>query len=151
MWPGDGLNILDFGVVYRGYTSDTTVTVVKGTQTALQKKIVTLVQAAYDACLPLYRAGGAVRDAGAQAEAIFAAAKMKMPHTLGHGIGLEIHEYPRVSTKMAPDVVFEPGMIVTLEPGLYDAQAGGCRLENDILITDAGNEVISHSRIIYVD
>ena len=73
-----------------------------------------------------------------------------MPHTLGHGIGLEIHEYPRVSTKTDSSVYFEPGMIITLEPGLYDEKTGGVRLENDVLITDSGNEVISHSRIIRI-
>ena len=45
--------------------------------------------------------------------------------------------------------MFEPGMIVTLEPGLYDPSLGGIRLENDVLITETGNEVITHSRIIY--
>ena len=74
-----------------------------------------------------------------------------MPHTLGHGIGLEIHEFPRVSSKMPDDVVFKPKMIITLEPGLYDEALGGCRLENDVLITEEGNEVITHSRIIRID
>ena len=74
-----------------------------------------------------------------------------MPHTLGHGIGLEIHEFPRVSAKMTEDVVFKPGMVITLEPGLYDEALGGCRLENDILITEEGNEVISNSRIIRIN
>ena len=73
-----------------------------------------------------------------------------MPHTLGHGIGLEIHEYPRVSTKMPADLYFQPGMILTLEPGLYDETLGGTRLENDILITENGNEVLTHSRIIII-
>lgn len=151
VWPGNGLNILDFGVVYRGYTSDTTVTVIKGKQSAEQKKLVQLVKKAYDECLELYKPGVSVREAAAKADNVFAAAKMKMPHTLGHGVGLEIHEYPRVSTKMADDVVFLPGMIVTLEPGLYDENAGGCRFENDILITENGNETISNSRIITIE
>ncbi len=69
---------------------------------------------------------------------------------MGHGIGLEIHETPRVSTKTDSSIHFEPGMIVTLEPGLYDENTGGVRLENDVLITDSGNEVITHSRIIRI-
>ena len=73
-----------------------------------------------------------------------------MPHTLGHAIGLEIHEFPRVSTKMDPELHFTPGMILTLEPGLYDPKHGGCRLENDVLITEEGNEVITHSKIIRI-
>jgi Xaa-Pro dipeptidase len=52
---------------------------------------------------------------------------------------------------MPDDVVFKPKMIITLEPGLYDEALGGCRLENDVLITEEGNEVITHSRIIRID
>lgn len=147
-WPGNGLSILDFGVVYNGYTSDQTITIAKGKVTAQQEKILTLVQKAADECLKLYKPGMPICDAAAKADAVFTTGKMKMPHTLGHAIGLEIHEYPRVSTKMPSTLLFQPGMILTLEPGLYDAEAGGCRLENDILITEKGNEVITHSRII---
>lgn len=147
-WPADGLSILDFGVVYKGYTSDTTLTVAKGQLTDAQNKILNLVQKAYDSCLKLYTKENTICDAAKKADAVFAAEKMKMPHTLGHAIGLEIHEFPRVSSKTDPELHFAPGMILTLEPGLYDAKSGGCRLENDILITENGNEVISHSRII---
>ena len=71
-----------------------------------------------------------------------------MPHGLGHGIGLEIHESPFIRQRTNPEKTFQPGMIITLEPGLYDKELGGVRLENDILITEDGNEVISNSRII---
>ena len=147
-WPGQGLNILDFGVVYKGYTSDTTVTVAKGPLTEAQEKQLALVQKAYDECVKLYRPDNTLYNAAKKAETVFAAEKRKMPHTLGHGIGLEIHEYPRVSTKQPADLYFKPGMIVTCEPGLYDVEIGGCRLENDVLITEDGNEVITNSRII---
>ncbi|MCI7079845.1 M24 family metallopeptidase [Treponema porcinum] len=150
-WPGNGLSILDFGVVYNGYTSDTTLTVAKGPLSPQQEKLLNLVQAAADECLLLYKKDIPVKDAAERADGIFAAAKRKMPHTLGHAIGLEIHEYPRVSSKMTEDVVFKPGMIVTLEPGLYDEQLGGVRLENDVLITETGNEVITHSKILRIE
>ena len=71
-----------------------------------------------------------------------------MPHGLGHGIGLEIHEEPFVSKRTEESTVFKPGMIVTLEPGLYDPKKGGCRLENDILICESGNLQLTNSRII---
>lgn len=150
-WPADGLSILDFGVVYNGYTSDVTLTIAKGKLSEQQEEILSLVQTAADECLKLYKNGIPVKEAAAKADSIFAAAKRKMPHTLGHGIGLEIHEFPRVSSKMPDDVVFKPKMIITLEPGLYDEALGGCRLENDVLITEEGNEVITHSRIIRID
>ncbi len=149
-WPGKGLSILDFGVVYNGYTSDTTVTVASGELTAEQERQLSLVQKAYDECLPLYRDGIPVKEAAERADAIFAAAKRRMPHTLGHAVGLEIHEQPRISSRSAADIKFKAGMIVTLEPGLYDETTGGCRLENDVLITEEGNEVISHSRVIRI-
>jgi Xaa-Pro dipeptidase len=147
-WPDNGLSILDFGVVYNGYTSDTTVTVVKGKTTDAQNTLVKLVQKAADECLKLYKPGASIHDAAVKADNVFASGKMKMPHTLGHAIGLEIHEQPHVSTKVPQSLSFQPGMIITLEPGLYNAELGGCRLENDVLITETGNEVLTHSRII---
>jgi Xaa-Pro dipeptidase len=149
-WPDDGLSILDFGVVYNGYTSDTTVTVAKGQLSEEQEKQLELVQTAYDECLKLYTKEHTIVEAAKKADSVFAKAKMKMPHSLGHAIGLEIHEAPRVSTKTDNSLKFQPGMILTLEPGLYDAKNGGCRLENDILITEDGNQVISNSRIIRI-
>lgn len=149
-WPANGLSILDFGVVYKGYTSDTTVTVAKGPLTEEQEKQLQLVQKAYDECLKLYTKNHTIQEAAKKADSIFAAEKRKMPHTLGHGIGLEIHETPRVSSKTDADLYFTPGMILTLEPGLYDTEIGGCRLENDVLITEDGNEVITKSKIIRI-
>lgn len=147
-WPAQGLSILDFGVVYKGYTSDTTVTVAKGPLTKEQETQINLVQKAYDECLKLYTPEHTIVEAAKKADSVFANAKRKMPHTLGHATGLEIHEYPRVSTKMPSDLKFTPGMILTCEPGLYDSEIGGTRLENDVLITENGHEVLSHSRII---
>ena len=147
-WPGKGLSILDFGVVFEGYTSDTTLTVVKDA-TDEQKKLVELVEKAAKEALPYYKNGEKIKMAGLVADEVFKKAKREMPHTLGHGIGLEIHEFPRVSAKQTDDLVFKPGMIVTLEPGLYDSKLGGVRLENDVLVTENGNELITHSKIIY--
>ncbi len=146
-WGDDGLSILDFGVVFNGYTSDTTLTVVKN-PTEKQEELVSLVENAAQIALPLYANKNPVRLASQKVNDIFSRAKRTMPHTLGHGIGLEIHEFPRVSHSQSEDVIFKPGMIVTLEPGLYDSKLGGVRLENDVLITENGNEVLSHSKII---
>ncbi len=146
-WPGDGLSILDFGVVYNGYTSDTTLTVAKNLNEE-QEKLVALVEKAAAEALPLYKDGAQIKKAAEVADLVFKKAKRVMPHTLGHGIGLEIHEFPRVSAKQCDDILFKAGMIITLEPGLYDAKLGGVRLENDVLITENGNEVITHSKII---
>ena len=150
-WPAQGLSILDYGVCYEGYASDATITIAKGKLTQEQEKQLSLTQKAFDQCLKLYKAGNKTKDAAAKADEIFAAEGRNMPHGLGHGTGLEIHEAPAVSMRAGDDVVFQVGNIVTLEPGLYDTKIGGCRLENDVLITEDGNEVLTNSRIIRID
>lgn len=147
-FPAEGLSLIDFGVVKNGYTSDVTLTFAKGTLSHEQEHQLDLVQQAYDAALELYNPGIPVQSAAAKADAVFSKAKRVMPHSLGHGIGLEAHESPVIKPSVSRDIVFTPGMVVTLEPGLYHPVAGGCRLENDILITEAGHEVLTHSRII---
>lgn len=147
-FPATGLSILDFGVVVEGYTSDVTLTFAKGPLTPEQEKQLELVQQAYDAALEKYKNGRAIKDAAQIVDDIFAQAGRTMPHSLGHGYGLEAHEWPTVRTIQPPEALFRPGMVVTLEPGLYDTKLGGCRLENDILITPEGNEVLTKARII---
>jgi Xaa-Pro dipeptidase len=71
-----------------------------------------------------------------------------MPHALGHGIGLEAHEAPYLRSRPDNAWILQEGMIFTLEPGLYNPVQGGCRLENDILITAEGAEVLTNGRII---
>ncbi len=150
LWPDTGLSILDFGVVYEGYTSDVTLTVAKGPLTDEQEKQLALVEKAYNEALPFYRPGEPIHAAGAIVDKIFAKEKRSMPHSLGHGYGLQAHEWPTVRTKMDKTIIFEPGMVLTCEPGLYDPKIGGCRLENDILITKTGSEILTHSRIIKI-
>lgn len=149
-FASEGLSILDFGIKYRGYTSDVTLTVARGELTAAQKKIVALVEKAYKEALELYKPGLKTREASLRVDEIFRKAKKTMPHALGHGIGLEAHEGPAIRNREDNEWVYEPGMVVTLEPGLYDPKSGGCRLENDILITAEGNRVLTGSRIIRI-
>lgn len=146
----NGLSILDFGVCYEGYASDVTLTIAKGKLSEKQEQMLSLVQEAFDEALKYYKKDIPVRNAAMKVDKIFAKAKMKMPHSLGHGTGLEIHEAPFVRSKASLETVFKPGMIVTLEPGLYDPELGGCRYENDILITESGNEVLTQSRIVRI-
>jgi Xaa-Pro aminopeptidase len=71
-----------------------------------------------------------------------------MPHGLGHGIGLDAHEAPFLRSREDCVDVLAAGQIVTIEPGLYHPELGGLRLEDDILITDTGHEVLTKSRIV---
>jgi Xaa-Pro dipeptidase len=96
----------------------------------------------------LYKPGESIVTAAKKADAIFSKAKRSMPHALGHGIGLEAHEPPTIRNRGDRANSFAQGMVVTLEPGLYSPVVGGCRLENDILITESGNETLTSSRII---
>jgi len=147
-FPASGLSILDFGVNYDGYASDVTLTIAKGSLSAEQEKQISLVEKAYDLALPFYAEGTPVKTPAVKVDEFFAKAKRKMPHSLGHGMGLQIHEAPWIRTKTNSSAVFKAGMIASLEPGLYDPKIGGCRLENTILITETGPEPLTRSRVI---
>jgi Xaa-Pro dipeptidase len=144
------MSILDFGVTWQGYRSDVTLTFLKGTLTEAQEHQVALVEHAYEAALKLYKKDIQIAAPPYRVATLFSKEKRKMPHGLGHGIGLEIHEDPFVRVTATHDKHFLPGMVVTLEPGLYDPVLGGCRKENDVLITETGHEVLTHSRIIRI-
>ena len=144
---GQGLSILDFGVKLCGYCTDVTLTFARDPD-AKQEKIIALVEKAYKLALSMAHNGTKARDIAAAVDALFAKSKKKMPHGLGHGVGLEEHEYPSIRNSSDNEWVLESGMIFTIEPGLYDTLSGGCRLENDILITDAAADVLTSARII---
>ena len=146
-WGSHGLSILDYGVCYEGYASDCTITIARGPLSKEQEELLDLVQKAADECIKLYKPGLPLNGPSLLADRIFADAGKSMPHSLGHGTGLEIHENPFLRTKTPEDQLFKAGNIVTLEPGLYYPELGGTRLENDVLITDDGNVVLTHSKI----
>ena len=74
-----------------------------------------------------------------------------MPHHLGHCIGLDAHELPYLAVRRQDEVPFQPGMVIAVEPGLYDPEHGGVRLENDLLCRDNGVEALTHAHIIRID
>ena len=144
----EGMSILDFGLCYKGYTSDVTMTFVRGPVAGKRAEMIGLVRQAHREAIAACRPGARSRDVAAIADAIFAAKGYAMPHALGHGVGLEAHEAPAVRNREDNDWVLAPGHIITIEPGLYDPQAGGVRLEDDVLITESGAEVLTHARIV---
>jgi Xaa-Pro dipeptidase len=144
----NGLSILDFGLVYQGYTSDVTMTFARGPLSARQKEMLSLVEQASAIGIAAVQPGARGRDIGKAVNAFFASHEFAMPHNLGHGVGLEAHEAPSLSAKDENTWELEPGMVVTVEPGLYENGAGGCRLENDILVTADSGETLTKSRIV---
>jgi Xaa-Pro dipeptidase len=144
---GKGLSILDFGIKYAGYTTDVTLTFARDPGAA-QEKLIGLVEKAYKLALSLVAGGTWAREIARAVDLLFGKSKKVMPHGLGHGIGLEEHEGPAIRSRGDNSWVLSPGMIFTLEPGLYDPIHGGCRLENDILLTDSGAEVLTGAKII---
>lgn len=146
---GPGLSILDFGVKVEGYTSDVTVTVARGRQSPAQEGMLSLVQEAHDLVFGLLKPGADPRAVAREADAVLSRTGRSMPHSLGHGIGLDAHEEPSLSLQGKPaEKGFAPGMVCTVEPGLYDPAEGGVRLENDALITPRGVEKLTKSRIL---
>ena len=145
-----GLSILDFGLKYAGYTTDVTLTFATGPLSKTQEEMLSLTENAYKLALSMVKNGASARDIGIAVDTFFRRSKKAMPHGLGHGIGLEAHEAPSLRSQAENDWVLETNMIITIEPGLYDPVHGGCRLENDILVTDTGAEVLTNARIIWL-
>lgn len=138
------LVVIDFGGVFRGYAVDMTRTVTLGAPTRRQRECLEGVAAAQAAAFGAARVGVAPDDVDAVARQVLSARGMgeAFIHGLGHGLGLEVHERPRLSRRR--EGVAEPplaaGMVFTLEPGVYYPGWGGVRIEDDVLATGAGPE-----------
>jgi len=149
----EGLSILDFGVRFAGYTSDVTLTLARAPLSSKQEAMAEAVQESYDLALTLCRPGADPVHVGEQIQEHFESRGFHMPHSLGHGIGLDAHEAPqfRRTDSVGGEEnrqVLQPGMVFTIEPGLYDPEQGGVRLENDLLCTERGAEVLTSARIL---
>lgn len=141
---GDFLT-LDFGCRYQGYCSDMTRTVVIGKASEKQKEIYNIVLEAQEAALSGLRAGmtGAEGDSLARKVIEKAGYGEYFGHGLGHSVGLEIHERPALSSK--DDTILRPGMIETVEPGIYIPGFGGVRIEDMVVITEDGTKNLTGS------
>jgi Xaa-Pro aminopeptidase len=138
------LLLLDFGAIVGGYCSDVTRTVVVGRATERQREIHDIVRAANALGASQVRAGMPGKDADALARDYIAGRGHgeAFGHSLGHGIGLEVHEAPRLArTAEAPLPV---GAVVTIEPGIYLPGWGGVRIEDDVHLAPDGPEILTH-------
>ncbi|WP_040208122.1 M24 family metallopeptidase [Neobacillus jeddahensis] len=136
---------LDFGCYYNGYVSDMTRTVAIGEPDAKLKEIYEVVLEAQLKGMAGIKPGMSGKEADALTRNYITEKGYGeyFGHSTGHGIGLEVHEGPALSMKS--DVILEPGMVVTCEPGIYIAGLGGVRIEDDTLVTTDHNEALTHS------
>ncbi|NLM37639.1 MAG: aminopeptidase P family protein [Firmicutes bacterium] len=140
------LLVLDGGARYAGYCSDFTRTVVVGAApTKQQQELYELVRRAQEVALGGIQAGMTGKEADALAREVIRAAGYgdRFGHGLGHSLGLEIHEQPRLSP--TEETILEPGMICTVEPGIYLTGWGGIRIEDVVVVTADGIENLTTS------
>ncbi|AGB40504.1 Xaa-Pro aminopeptidase [Halobacteroides halobius DSM 5150] len=142
---GDFVTI-DFGCVYQGYHSDMTRTVViEEGPTDKQREIYQLVLKAQQEAIKAIKAGMKASEVDKVARDIIAEAGYGdyFGHGLGHGVGLEIHEGPRLSWQ--DDKVLKPGMVVTVEPGVYLPDWGGVRIEDIVVVQEDGCQILTQT------
>jgi len=143
---GEGeLVVIDLGAIADGYCSDMTRTVPTGTLPEALARAYDVCAQAQAAALAAVAPGITCAELDAVARDLIGAAGLgdAFGHGLGHGVGLEIHEAPRVAREGTDTL--RPGMVVTIEPGIYLEGLGGVRIEDLVVVTEAGGRVLSHS------
>jgi Xaa-Pro aminopeptidase len=133
--------VVDFGARAAGYNSDTTRTVVLGKPKPEQLRLIDAVRRAQRESMALMLPGTTADAVDKRAREVLAEETHAFAHGLGHGIGLQVHERPFLSG--SDQTALQSGMVITNEPGIYIPDWGGVRLEEMVLITDNGPEVIT--------
>jgi Xaa-Pro aminopeptidase len=141
--PARGFCTLDFGVLLDGYCSDMTRTVHLGKPTQREWDVYHLVLDAQVAAVQAVKPGATCADIDDAARSVLKRARLDkfFTHSTGHGVGLEIHEGPRLAAKQTQ--VLEQGMVITIEPGVYIPGQFGIRIEDMVLVTATGGEVLT--------
>ena len=140
----DAFVLVDWGAIAGNYMSDLTRVLVTGKISPKLERIYRVVLSAQEAAIAAIRPGRTCHEIDEVARSLISKAGFgkQFGHGLGHGIGLEIHEAPRLAAKVP--LKLEPGMVVTVEPGIYLPGFGGVRIEDDILVIKGGCEVLTH-------
>ncbi len=154
-----GLALIDFGVQAVDLTSDVTLPFIMGPMNDKMKTIVETVKSAHDNSIDAISESQYLHEVAEVAYNIIEKQGYQMPHSLGHGIGLTVHDAPLLRKEPTHESMLkywtptpiEEGMIVTIEPGIYEKDVGGFRLENDVLITRNGPKVLTNAEPIFID
>lgn len=141
--PARGFVVLDWGVRLSGYCSDQTRTVHVGVPDAEVRSMYNAVREAQQAAIEAVRPGATCATVDNAARQVLTRAGLSkyFAHSTGHGVGLEIHEGPRLAREQQEEL--EPGMVITIEPGAYIANRGGVRIEDMVVVTQTGCEVLT--------
>ena len=141
--PARGFVVCDFGVILAGYCSDRTRTVHVGRPSHEDRNMYEAVREAQEAAIGTVKAGVSVGEVDRAARNVLQAKGLarRFTHSTGHGVGLEIHEAPRIAAGQTE--ILRPGMVITIEPGVYIAGSGGVRIEDMVVVTERGCEVLS--------
>jgi len=140
--PG-GFVVCDFGVILTGYCSDQTRTVWVGLRSESARSAYEAVREAQEAGIEAVKPGVTTGEVDEAARKVLRKAGLgkHFTHSTGHGVGLEIHETPRVAS--GQKTVLKPGMVITIEPGVYFPGKWGVRIEDMVAVTESGCEVLT--------
>lgn len=143
--PARGFVVCDFGVILAGYCSDMTRTVHLGRPPVEARNLYEAVREAQQAALEAVKPGKSVGEVDQAARNLLQIRRLAkfFTHSTGHGVGLEIHESPRIAAGLTEQL--KPGMVITVEPGVYVPGKWGVRVEDTVLVTDSGCEVLTTS------
>jgi Xaa-Pro aminopeptidase len=143
--PRRGFVTMDFGVILKGYCSDMTRTVYLGSPKPRERAVYQAVFEAQQAGVDAVAAGVSCAEVDEAARSVLRAAKLAdaFTHSTGHGVGLEIHEPPRVGAKQTARL--EAGMVITIEPGVYLEGQFGLRIEDTVVVQKGGAQVLTTS------
>ncbi|MEM7825512.1 MAG: M24 family metallopeptidase, partial [Candidatus Aenigmatarchaeota archaeon] len=164
-----GLGYVDFGACYKGYKSDVTIPFIKGKISKKEMKMVEATLKAYEIAKRSIKIGEYCYKLHEKVNFFLRKKGFKLFHSLGHGIGKKIHEFPTIGKpnfrkkmnkkklerlkrkwEKIKRMKFQPGMVFTVEPGIYVKGLAGCRIENDFLLTKKGVKILTNSKLIEV-
>ncbi len=143
--PSRGFVVCDFGVILSGYCSDRTRTVYVGRPTGEARRIYQAVYEAQAAAIASVKPGVSVAKVDEAARNVLKKKGLArhFTHSTGHGVGLEIHEPPRIAA--GQNQILQAGMVITIEPGVYIPGSGGVRIEDMVVVTNQGCEILASS------